>query len=164
MKYINRAISNIIKERATNSKCLLLTGARQVGKSTLLKHIFNDYGYVTLDDRIMRLQANQDPKLFFMNNSAPLIIDEVQKEPSILEDIKIYVDNSDLKGQYVLTCSQNLSLFKNMSESLAGRVSIMELNGLSLREINNTTFNKHFVPNEEYISEREKELVNTNNI
>ena len=164
MDYINRAISNKVIDRASKSKCLLLTGARQVGKSTLLKHIFNEYNYTSFDDRITRSLAADDPKLFFMNNTAPLIIDEVQKESSVLEEIKIKVDSGDARGQYILTGSQNLALFKNMSESLAGRVSIMELGGLSLREIKNVTFNKHFVPSENYINEREKELISIDNI
>lgn len=159
MGYINRAITNKIVERANTSKCLLLTGARQVGKSTLLKHEFPKYNRVTFDDKMTRLQAKEEPKLFFLNNPKPLFIDEVQKENSILEDIKAIVDDSDERGQFIFSGSQKLELMKGMSESLAGRVSIMELLGLSLREIFNVKFNKHFVPTEEYFIEREKELV-----
>ena len=159
MGYINRAITNKIVERANTSKCLLLTGARQVGKSTLLKHEFPKYNRVTFDDKMTRLQAKEEPKLFFLNNPKPLFIDEVQKENSILEDIKAIVDDSDERGQFIFSGSQKLELLKGMSESLAGRVSIMELLGLSLREIFNVKFNKHFVPTEEYFIEREKELV-----
>ncbi len=158
MAYIERAITDIVKKRASTSKCLLLTGARQVGKSTLLKRQFADYNKVTFDDKMTRLQAKEEPKLFFLNNPRPLFIDEVQKENSILEDIKIIVDESDERGQFIFSGSQKLELMKGMSESLAGRVSVMELSGLSLREIHNIKYNSHFVPTEEYIRNREKEL------
>ena len=158
MAYIERAITDIVKKRASTSKCLLLTGARQVGKSTLLKRQFADYNKVTFDDKMTRLQAKEEPKLFFLNNPRPLFIDEVQKENSILEDIKVIVDESDERGQFIFSGSQKLELMKGMSESLAGRVSVMELSGLSLREIHNIKYNSHFVPTEEYIKNREKEL------
>ena len=164
MAYIERAISGIVKKRVQSSKCLLLTGARQVGKSTLIKHQFADYNRVSFDDKMTRLQAKEEPKLSFLNNPRPLFIDEVQKENSILEDVKALVDESDERGQFIFSGSQKLELMKGMSESLAGRVSIMELSGLSLREIHGINFNKHFVPTEEYISEREKELTNYDNI
>lgn len=164
MAYIERAITDIVKKRANASKCLLLTGARQVGKSTLIKHQFSDYNRVSFDDKMTRLQAKEEPKLFFLNNPRPLFIDEVQKENSILEDVKSLVDESDKRGQFIFSGSQKLELMKGMSESLAGRVSIMELSGLSLREIHNIKFNKHFVPTDEYISEREKELMDYDNI
>lgn len=158
MAYIERAISDILKKRAQSSKCLLLTGARQVGKSTLIRHQFADYNRVSFDDKMTRLQAKEEPKLFFLNNPRPLFIDEVQKENSILEDVKALVDESDQRGQFILSESQKLELMKGMSESLAGRVSVTELSGLSLREIHNIRFNKHFVPTDEYLSEREEEL------
>lgn len=158
MAYIERAISDILKKRAQSSKCLLLTGARQVGKSTLIKHQFADYNRVSFDDKMTRLQAKEEPKLFFLNNPRPLFIDEVQKENGILEDVKALVDESDQRGQFILSGSQKLELMKGMSESLAGRVSVTELSGLSLREIHNIRFNKRFVPTDEYLSEREEEL------
>ena len=164
MAYIERAISDILKKRVGSSKCLLLTGARQVGKSTLIKHEFPDYNRVSFDDKMTRLQAKEEPKLFFLNNPRPLFIDEVQKENSILEDVKALVDESDERGQLIFSGSQKLELMKGMSESLAGRVSVMELSGLSLREIHNIRFNKHFVPTGEYISEREKELKDYDNL
>ncbi len=164
MSYIERSITDILKKRVTSSKCLLLTGARQVGKSTLIKHQFEDYNRVSFDDKMTRLQAKDEPKLFFMNNPRPLFIDEVQKENAILEDIKILVDESDERGQFIFSGSQKLELMKGMSESLAGRVSILELSGLSLREIHSVKFNKHFVPTDEYLKAREKELVSYDNI
>lgn len=158
MSYIERAITPIIKKRVQTSKCLLVTGARQVGKSTLIKHEFPEYNKANFDDRLTRLQAKEEPKLFFLNNPCPLFIDEVQKENSILEDIKLIIDESDDRGRFILSGSQKLELMKGMSESLAGRVSITELTGLSLREIHEVKFNRHFVPTEEYLKAREKEI------
>ena len=164
MAYIDRAITDVLKERVSSSKCLLLTGARQVGKSTVIKHVFPEYNIANFDDRLTRLQAREEPKLFFLNNPRPLFIDEVQKENRILEEIKMIVDSSDTRGDFILSGSQKLELMKGMSESLAGRISIVELTGLSLREIRNVTFNRHFVPTEEYLQEREKHIVSYSDI
>lgn len=158
MAYIERAITPILKKRVQNSKCVLVTGARQIGKSTLIKHDFPDYNRANFDDKLTRLQAREEPKLFFLNNPCPLFIDEVQKENNVLEEIKLLVDESDERGRFILSGSQKLELMKGMSESLAGRVSITELSGLSMREIHNVKFNRHFVPTGEYLLEREKEL------
>lgn len=142
----------------SSSKCLLLTGARQAGKSTIIKHVFPEYNVANFDDRLTRLQAKEEPKLFFLNNPRPLFIDEVQKENSILEEIKLIVDNSDARGNFILSGSAKLELMKGMSESLAGRVSVMELTGLSIREIKGIDFNRHFIPTEDYLGEREKHI------
>lgn len=164
MAYIERAVTPILKKRISTSKYALITGARQVGKSTLVKHEFPKYNRANFDDKLTRLQAKDEPKLFFLNNPCPLFIDEVQKENSILEDIKLQVDESEERGRFILSGSQKLELMKGMSESLAGRVSITELSGLSLREIHGVKFNQHFVPTESYINEREKELKSYQNI
>ena len=164
MAFIKRAITDVLHNRVSNSKVLLLTGPRQVGKSTLLKHEYDNYHYVTFDNDLIRAQARDEQGLFFLNNPTPLNIDEVQKEASILNGIKLRVDASNERGNFLLTGSQKLELMKGVSESLAGRISILELSCLSLREINNISFNKHFVPTLDYISEREKELKNYDNI
>ena len=158
MSYIERAITSTLKKRVSTSKCLLLSGARQVGKSTLIKHVFSDYNRANFDDRLTRLQVHEDPTLFLMNNPRPLFIDEVQKEDSVLEIIKQEVDASDKRGQFILSGAQSLALRKGMSESLAGRVSVVELAGLSLREIYGVGFNRHFVPTEKYLAAREKKI------
>ena len=158
MAYIRRAVSDILKNRVMASKCTLITGARQVGKSTLIRHEFPGYNRANFDDSLTRLQARDEPKLFFLNNPCPLFIDEVQKEGSIFEEIKRKVDESDKRGQFILSGSQKLGLMKGVSESLAGRVSVYELTGLSLREIKGIGFNRHFVPTDEYLDERESEL------
>ena len=164
MAYIPRAISDILKSWVKNSKCTLIVGARQVGKSTLVKREFPEFNRSNFDDRLTRVQAKEEPKLFFLNNPCPLFIDEVQKESSILEEIKLKVDDSDERGQFILSGSQKLELMKGVSESLAGRVSVYELSGLSLRELHQIRFNSPFVPKEEYIKERELELKDYDNI
>lgn len=164
MTYIQRAISEVLKTRVNESKCTLIVGARQVGKSTLVRHEFSQYNRTNFDDRLTRMQAKEEPKLFFLNNPCPLFIDEVQKEGSVLEEIKQKVDESDKRGQFILSGSQKLELMKGVSESLAGRVSVCELSGLSLREINQIQFNRHFVPADEYLKNREEHLKAYDNI
>ena len=158
MAYIKRAISDVLKRRVKTSKCTLVLGARQVGKSTLIKKEFPKYNRTNFDDKLTRLQAKEEPKLFFLNNPCPLFIDEVQKEGAVLEEIKQIVDESDKRGQFILSGSQKLELMKGVSESLTGRVSLCERSGLSLREIYKVDFNKHFIPTDEYIKERENTL------
>lgn len=164
MAYIHRAFTETLKNRVQYSKCTLVIGARQVGKSTLIRHEFADYNRANFDDYLTRLQAKEEPKLFFLNNPSPLFIDEVQKEPAILEEIKRIVDESNDRGMFIISGSQKLTLMKGVSESLAGRVSVCELNGLSLREIHHVSFNRHFIPTDEYIKAREKQLVSYDQI
>ena len=164
MAYIRRAFTETLKNRVQYSKCTLVIGARQVGKSTLIRHEFANYNRADFDDYLTRLQAKEEPKLFFLNNPSPLFIDEVQKEPAILEEIKRIVDESNDRGMFILSGSQKLTLMKGVSESLAGRVSVCELNGLSLREIHHVSFNRHFIPTDEYIKAREKQLVSYDQI
>ena len=164
MAYIRRAFTETLKNRVQYSKCTLVIGARQVGKSTLIRHEFADYNRANFDDYLTRLQAKEEPKLFFLNNPSPLFIAEVLKEPAILEEIKRIVDESNDRGMFILSGSQKLTLMKGVSESLAGRVSVCELNGLSLREIHHVSFNRHFIPTDEYIKAREKQLVSYDQI
>jgi hypothetical protein len=102
--------------------------------------------------------AHDDPALFLLNNPCPLMIDEVQKCPSIFNRIKIVLDETEKNSNFFLTGSQKLQLMEGISESLSGRISIVEMEGLSLREIYDVNFNKHFIPTNEYLSEREQEL------
>lgn len=130
---------------------------KQVGKSTLIKHEFSTYNRTNFNDKLIRLHAKDEPKLLFLNNPCPLFINEVQKQDSMLEEIKQIVDKSDKSGQFILLRSQKVELMK----SLAGRISVFELSGLSLREINRIKFNRHFVPADNYLKERESELKKT---
>ena len=158
MYTIKRHIAEIVLRRAKNSKAILLTGPRQVGKSTLYKYLFKDVNQVSFDDDLLLAQAEEDTNLFLLNNPCPLMIDEVQKCPSIFNKLKITLDNTDTYGNFYMTGSQKLQLMEGVSESLAGRVSIVELEGLSAREIFDIPFNKHFVPTAEYIKQRETYL------
>lgn len=155
MYSIKRHIESVVERRSRNSKAILLTGPRQVGKSTLYKHLFGKVNQVTFDDDLLLAQAVEDMNLFLLNNPCPLMIDEVQKCPLIFNKLKIVLDNTDEYGNFYLTGSQKLQLMEGVSESLAGRVSIVELEGLSLREIYDVPFSGHFVPTQEYIKERE---------
>ena len=135
-KYVKRTVEKELLMAAREFPVVILTGARQTGKSTLLKHIFKKYSYVTLDYPDIRKFAKEDPALFFEKYNSPLIIDEIQYAPELLEYIKIIVDNNRNKnGQFILTGSQHFNLMKGVSESLAGRASIHNLLGLSLEEL-----------------------------
>lgn len=132
---IKREIKEKLKKLSNTRKVVLITGARQVGKSTLVKELCEkDRTYLTLDDLNLRELAKTDPKLFLMNYKGKLIIDEVQYAPNLFSYIKMDVDNSNEKGKYWLTGSQKFELMKNVDESLAGRISILELSSLSYAE------------------------------
>ena len=163
MYSIKRHIEEVVERRAKNSKAILLTGSRQVGKSTLFKHLFGAVNQVTFDDDLLLAQAEEDMNLFLLNNPCPLMIDEVQKCPSIFKKLKIVLDNTDNYGNFYLTGSQKLQLMEGVSESLAGRISVVELEGLSLREIHDIPFTKHFIPTQEYIAERDGVIKNYRN-
>lgn len=158
--YIKRTSEDVIKKLSKQFKVVLVTGARQVGKSTLLKHCDENRNYVSLDDLSERELAINEPKLFLETHKAPLIIDEIQYAPELLSYIKLIVDKSDKKGQYWLTGSQQFHLMKNVSESLAGRVGILDLMGLSLAELSQTPNNEPFFPDLEYIEERREKHKN----
>lgn len=114
---------------------MLVTGARQVGKSTLLTKALPDATYVTLDDPELRLLAQTEPKLFLARYKPPLIIDEVQYAPELFPLLKMTVDASQEPGSYWLSGSQQFHLMKHVSESLAGRLAILQVHGLSTREL-----------------------------
>lgn len=138
---------------------ILVTGSRQVGKTTLLKEISKDsHQYITMDDVIQRRILEDDPNIFFKNNDKKLVLDEIQYVPEVFQAIKNRVDKIGKPGFYLLTGSQSFSLMENISDSLAGRVAIFPLQGLSLRELFHIEFYDSFIPNEEYFSKREKSL------
>lgn len=150
--YYFRHIEKKILEAKEMFKVLLVTGPRQVGKTTTLKHLFKEtYRYVTLDDITELLIAKEDPKLFFMNHPLPLIIDEVQLAPGLFTEIKRIVDNSDIYGQIILTGSQTFHLMEHVTETLAGRIGILEFQGLSTREIDKDLFDLPFIPNNHFL-------------
>ena len=156
MEYIKRNCENVIKKQEKMFKAILVTGARQVGKTTMLKNMKSDINYITLDDLLLKQSAIEDPNLFIKSNSSPIIIDEIQYAPDLLKYIKMEVDTSSEKAKYYLTGSQQFELMQGVSESLAGRIGIINLLGLSLREIQRIDFNEAFLPTDEYINARSK--------
>jgi len=136
---------------------VVITGARQTGKTTLIKNVKKDAAYITLDYPRIRELAKTDPELFLQQYQPPLIIDEIQYAPELLQYIKIKVDDDRSFGQYFLTGSQMFRLMKNVSESLAGRVGLLSLYGLSRSEILNKD-ETPFLPSNHY-SEKAKETL-----
>ncbi len=161
MNYIKRSAEKVITKQEEMFKVILITGSRQVGKTTLLKNIKPNMKYITLDDLFLNQAAIEDPALFLKSNYPPIIIDEVQYAPNLFRYIKILVDEnkSETETLFYLTGSQQFNLMKNISESLAGRVGILNLLGLSLREIKETDFHLPFIPTNEYFEKKSKYLI-----
>jgi predicted AAA+ superfamily ATPase len=132
---LKRHIEEKLHIYAKNFKIVLIKGARQVGKSTLIRNCFPDYKMVVFDPVQDLYGARQDPDQFLANFSAPIILDEVQYVPELIPALKRKIDLSNAKGQYILTGSQNISVIRDISESLAGRVGILELEGMTPYEI-----------------------------
>ena len=142
-----REAKKIIDEINNNFKILLVTGPRQVGKTTLLLSLKpKNMEYVSLDDEVLRNQANKDPKLFLEEHPYPLLIDEAEYAPNLFTYLKMKVDEVEEYGMYWLTGSQQFHLMKKASESLAGRVGIINLNSFTYSEIKQNTNKTLFDP------------------
>lgn len=137
MSYIHRSLERKFLKMSSAFKVVMVTGARQVGKSTMLKHLAQDTGrvFVSMDDADVRELAEADPKLFFQMYQPPILIDEVQKAPALFEQIKILCDGSDERGRFWLTGSQSKKLMKRAGDTLAGRICILRLFSLSSKEL-----------------------------
>ena len=134
--YINRDLEKVVLRTSEVFPVVLITGPRQVGKTTMLEKLAEDERkYVTLDNPMARDIAVNDPELFVQRYAPPVIIDEIQYAPQLLPYIKMYVDEHKNKGDFWLTGSQMFHLMKNVSESLAGRVGVINMLGLSNSEI-----------------------------
>jgi hypothetical protein len=136
MDYIKRDLERKFLKMNAAFKVILLTGARQVGKTTMLKHLAKDGGrtYVSMDDIRNRELACSDPKLFFQMFKPPILIDEVQKAPELFDYIKLICDESEDTGLFWLTGSESKKLLKQAGDSLAGRICILKMYSLSQRE------------------------------
>ena len=136
MVYIQRELERKFLEADRFFKAVLVIGARQVGKSTMLRHLAEkqERTVVTMDDDFVRELALNDPRLFFQTYKPPILIDEIQKAPNLLEHIKIMCDESEERGRFWLTGSQRRKIMERSQESLAGRLGILRLYGLSQRE------------------------------
>ena len=154
--YYHRHIESVVERIAKRKPVIVLTGARQVGKSTMLKEVFHDINYVSLNRPLVRESAKENPSLFFEANKPPVIVDEIQKAAELFEYIKNIVDEEKVKGQFYLTGSQSMKLMKNVSDSLAGRAGIIKLLGLSVRELAQNPHRKPFLPIAEHMAEAEK--------
>jgi predicted AAA+ superfamily ATPase len=150
---LQRSLAKTIKQIDATFPVLLLTGPRQVGKTTLLEMCSDkSRHYVTLDDMQQRELARQDPVLFLQSHKWPLTIDEVQYAPELFSAIKIIVDREKKNGMFWLTGSQKFHLMKGITESLAGRVAVVDLLGLSQVELDNRTeIAQPFLPTDEWI-------------
>jgi len=154
--YITRHIESSVLGRAKEKGAIVVTGARQVGKTTLVERIKPDIPWISLDDLSVRNRAIDDPAAFFELNPPPVFIDEVQYAPELFPYIKISLDRSRRKGEFYLTGSQSYALMENVTESLAGRAGILTLLGLSLREIKGEAWNEPFLPTLDYLLRRKE--------
>jgi predicted AAA+ superfamily ATPase len=161
--YIKRHIEQAVLDRAKMKGAVVVTGARQAGKTTLIETLKPDIPKITFDDLPIRQRAVSEPSTFFDFYPPPVFIDEVQYAPVIFHYIKILLDKSRNKGDFFLTGSQSFELMENVTESLAGRAGILSLHGLSLREINGESWDKPFRSTMEYLMERKanKTVMNT---
>ena len=162
MTYINRDIEPVFLHTSDQFKVVLITGPRQVGKTTMLKKLMEgtDRKYVTLDDIATRSLAKSDPKLFIETYSPPVFIDEVQYAPELFSYIKIQVDKRQLQGDFWLSGSQIFRLMRGISESLAGRVGLLDLFPLSQNEIYNHKTCKPLDINLESLKDRANDIPN----
>lgn len=133
--YLPRTLESYVTSAAAHFPVLLVVGARQVGKTTLLRHLAGDVRpYVTLDDPLVLRLAREDPALFLQRFPPPVLIDEIQYAPGLLPHLKMMADTLARPGMFWLSGSQQFHLMKGVSESLAGRVGVVQLLGLSRRE------------------------------
>jgi uncharacterized protein len=134
--WIPREIEPRLLRSARTRPVVVLTGARQTGKTSTFRRLFPDHQFVSLDLPTEAEQAEKEPQSFLRRHLAPVIIDEVQYAPGLFRYLKVAVDaHRTLKGQFLLTGSQKFTLMKSVSESLAGRADIAELETLSLAEV-----------------------------
>jgi predicted AAA+ superfamily ATPase len=151
MQFFPRAIARTIERVAASFPALILTGPRQVGKTTILfKSV--DATYISFDDPLLRESALQNPTGLLDTNAPPVIFDEIQYAPSLLPYLKMRIDQQEERGLYFLTGSQQFNLMKGVTESLAGRIAVLPMLGLSMRELRASEFFDPFIPNGTFIS------------
>jgi len=160
MNYIKRDMEKIFLEVSKQFKVVLVTGPRQVGKTTMLEKLMKgtDRKYVSLDDMAIRELAINDPKGFIETYSPPVFIDEVQYAPGLFSYIKIQVDTRKQNGDYWLSGSQIFKLMRGVNESLAGRVGLLDLFPLSQNEIYNHKECSPLVTEFEHLKERANDI------
>ena len=141
MEYIHRNLEKIVNQVTKEYPVVLVTGPRQVGKTTMLQKLMEgtDRNYVSLDDLTERSMAKTDPELFLQLHKPPVLIDEVQYAPELFTYIKMHVDKNHNPGDFWLTGSQVFKLMRGVQESLAGRVAVLSLTSLCQSEISGGT-------------------------
>jgi len=148
--YFHRHIEPVVERIARRKPVIVLTGARQVGKSTMLKELLPNIRQVTMNRPLVRESAKENPSLFFEANKPPVVVDEIQKAAELFDYIKDIADEDKAKGQFYLTGSQSMKLMKNVSDSLAGRAGVIKLLGLSMRELAEIQCREPFLPTAEF--------------
>ena len=156
MDFINRHAKKTIERMANSYPAVLVTGARQTGKTTLLQKSIESKNiqYLTFDDPMEEASAKSDPKSFLEFHPYPYMFDEIQYFPDLFRYLKIQIDKNRHNGMYFLTGSQQFKLMETASESLSGRIGIVELYPLSAREIRGEEFSENFIPSKEFILSR----------
>ena len=164
MTYIHRTLERKFTRMSSFFKAVLVTGARQVGKTTMLRHLAEGQNrtYITLDNLMARDLAKSDPVLFFQTYKPPIIIDEVQFAPELFVQIKILCDQSEDTGMFWLTGSQKYNMMKNVRETLAGRIGILELHSFSKNEKEGIVFENELDFSLSCLQERQKQIPKNN--
>lgn len=164
MSYIKRDMEKIVLELSEQYPAILITGPRQVGKTTMLQNVMegSDRTYVSLDDLNIRALAKSDPAMFFQLYKTPIFIDEVQYAPELFTYIKIMIDKNKKPGEFWLTGSQIFKLMRGIQESLAGRVALLNLSSLSQNEIYNSCINIPFSVDLKALGGRQKLIKSAN--
>ena len=152
--YIKRHLEKTLARAENMFGAILVAGSRQVGKTTLLRNAKSTLPYVTLDDPIVLLSAVSEPVTFFKATPPPLVVDEIQHAPQLFPHIKLLLDAQGLKGQFFLSGSQQYQMMRNVSESLVGRIGILNLYGFSLRELYGIDCDLPFCPDRDYLEAR----------
>lgn len=152
--YIPRHMEATLLKMEKMFPALFIAGPRQVGKTTLLREIKPNVNYVTMDDPLVLQSALEQTRTFFRIHTPPVMIDEIQYAPGLFPYVKMLADERREKGMFYMTGSQQFKMMKNVSESLAGRIGILTLLGLSLREMSGDPFREPFLPTEGYLLKR----------
>jgi predicted AAA+ superfamily ATPase len=150
--YYARHMEKVVARIARRKPVIVVTGARQVGKTTMLKRQYADLKYTTMTDPLVWEASLSSPSAFFGVNKPPIIVDEIQRAGALFDSIKLIADETDAPGQFFLTGSQSFTLMRNVSDSLAGRAGIVKMLGLSMREINQSELREPFVPTSGFLS------------
>ncbi|GHV73682.1 ATPase [Spirochaetia bacterium] len=165
-RYIKRHLEFAIERAEKMFAALLISGARQTGKTRLLRERYPRLPYVTLDDPVQHQEAVNNPGGFFETHVPPVVVDEIQYAPELFRYIKMIADGvhdgKRKKGLFFMSGSQQYVLMKNVSESLAGRIGILNLLGLSRREIEDIDFRLPFLPSPDYFAERKSSVSGSN--